>query len=251
MKIISILFLIIGLLSLTYYVIVIDYAGVQASFAWFWLALGILCVIIFIAFCLMIRHRIIFSKLVKTILILCFVIGFGVFAFIEGTIILYANKKSDKELDYLIVLGAQVKGTRVSRTLKYRLDTAFHYLEENPNTKVIVSGGQGSGEDISEAQAMKEYLVGKGIQEKRILMEDRSTNTNENIRYSRNLIKETDARVGIVTNGFHVFRASRIAKKQGLEEVHPISAPSGPVIHIHYYVREVFAVVKDTLVGNM
>jgi len=81
------------------------------------------------------------------------------FLIIEGFIIGYGNSKPRDNGDYIIVLGAQVKGTRPSRALRNRLDTAIKYLEENEHTKVIVSGGQGTGEDITEAQAMSEYLL--------------------------------------------------------------------------------------------
>ena len=154
-------------------------------------------------------------------------------------------------MDYLIVLGAQIRGTRITNSLYKRLKTAETYLKENPDTLVIVSGGQGSGEDITEAQAMKEFLIENGIREDRILVEDKSTNTHENILYSKKLINRADAKVAVVTNGFHIFRSIGIAKKQGLENVQGLSAPSDPILLVNYYIREVFGVVKDFLFGNM
>ena len=106
---------------------------------------------------------------------------------------------------------------------------ALDYLEENPSAKVVVSGGQGSGEDISEAAAMKGYLVEHGLEEERILLEDRSVNTAENIRFSMELIeadwsgREAEPSLVIATNSFHVFRALRIAKKQGVTQVSGLS----------------------------
>ena len=178
-------------------------------------------------------------------------VGLGIFLLIEGTLIYHANQKADPGMDYIIILGAQVKGARVSNTLKKRLDTAVAYLQENPETVAIVSGGQGAGEDISEAEAMKRYLLQYGIEDKRIIKEDKSTNTNDNIRFSKELMRAADAPVAIVTNGFHVFRAVGIAKKQGLSSAQGLSAPSDKILFINYYIREVLGVMKDKFVGNL
>ena len=134
--------------------------------------------------------------------------------------------------------------------MKEGLDKAYEYLVENENTIVIVSGGKGDGEEISEGQAMFDYLVGKGIQADRIIIEQESTNTNENITYSSRYL-EKDKSVVIVTNGFHVYRGVSIAKKQGFEHVEGLGAKTDRILLINYYVREAFGVVKDTVVGNM
>lgn len=114
-------------------------------------------------------------------------------------------------LDYIIVLGAQVRKDGPSPVLKYRLDKAVEYLNENPDTVCIVSGGQGSNEPWTEAEGMAQYLQEKGIDTARILTEDQSQTTEQNITNSKMLMKE-GASVGIVTNNFHVFRALQIAK---------------------------------------
>jgi len=190
-------------------------------------------------------------KFLRIIGITLIAIGLCIFTFVEGTIIFHANQEADQDMDYLIVLGAQVRGTRVTKTLQKRLDTATIYLKENPKTLAIVSGGQGAGEDISEAEAMKKYLLEQGIAENRIIKEDKSTNTDENIRYSKNIINDEDATTAIVTNGFHVYRAVAIAKKQGLNHVQGLAAPSDQILLINYYVREVLGVIKDKVVGNL
>ena len=161
----------------------------------------------------------------------------------------------ERDADYVIVLGAQVRGTRITKSLRYRLDIALEYLEENPSAKVIVSGGQGSGEDISEAAAMKGYLIERGLEAERILLEDRSVNTAENIRFSKELIEadggSEEASVVIATNSFHVFRALRIAAKQGLTQVSGLSARNDQILMASYYVRECLAIIKDFLWGNI
>jgi uncharacterized SAM-binding protein YcdF (DUF218 family) len=251
MNILFVIFLILGILSLFYYGIIISYAGVGSSFSWFWLLLGIGSILISLILLYLIRHEISIPKLLRTIIITIFIFGFGVFSLIEGTIIVHANQKADPGMDYIIILGAQVRGTRITKTLKKRLDTAVTYLKENSDTVAIVSGGKGMGEDISEAEAMKKYLIEKGISDARIKMEDKSTNTNENIRFSKDIINNPSAEVAVVTNGFHVYRATEIAKKQGISQIQGLSAPSDKRLLINYYVREFFGVLKDKLFGNM
>lgn len=250
MFLLSILLLILGIISLVYYIIIIFYAGISSSFSFIWLLLGIVCISLYFIIIYCRSNEIYLRKIIQVILIAVISIGIIAFSLIEGTIIMHANQKAGKNRDYLIVLGAQIKGTRVTRTLKKRLDTAVIYLKDNPNTTVITSGGQGNGEDLTEAEAMKRYMISQGVDAKRILKEDKSTNTQENITFSKKLLKD-HASVVIVTNGFHIFRAISIAKKQGLQKVQGLSAPSDSILFINYYVREVFGVIKEKLVGNI
>ena len=199
----------------------------------------------------MLKHNIRLNKTVSYIFTIIIIIGASIFILVEGLIIYHGNRRADPNMDYLIVLGAQVRGTRITNSLQKRLKAAETYLKENPDTLVIVSGGQGSGEDISEALAMKNYLISNGIAKERIIMEDKSTSTVENIRYSKKLLDRDDRDVAIVTNGFHVLRSVSIAKKQGLINVQGLSAPSDPILLISYYVRETLAIIKDFLMGNM
>lgn len=156
-------------------------------------------------------------------------IGLLVFCIVEGCVISQMHADGRGGLDYIIVLGAQVRKDGPSPVLKYRLDKAVEYLNENPDTVCIVSGGQGSNEPWSEAEGMARYLQEKGIDTARILPEDKSQTTEQNITNSKMLMKE-GASVGIVTNNFHVFRALQIAKKYGLSDVCGIAADSTPNI---------------------
>ena len=150
----------------------------------------------------------------------------------------------EKGIPYLIVLGAQVKGTKVTDSLRRRLKRSVTYLSENPETKVIVSGGQGPGEDITEAEAMAEYLVGCGIDRSRILLEDRSKTTEENLRFSAAFIPDMQTKVAVVSNNFHMYRAYHIARKAGYADVARIPAGCSPLLFANYMVREFFAVCK-------
>ena len=154
------------------------------------------------------------------------------------------------ELEYLIVLGAHINGTEPSRALMYRLNTACEYLKAHPETKAVVSGGKGSNEEISEAEAMKRNLVLRGIAESRIILEDQSTKTLENMKFTARLI-DKNARIGIVTNNFHIYRSLKLAKKQGYSHAVGLSAPSVLKYQPYYVLRELLALVKEWWFHNI
>lgn len=173
------------------------------------------------------------------------------FVVVEGLIISRFNAVPEAGADICIILGAQMKESGPSDVLQRRLDRAITYLQENPDTMVIVSGGQGSNEPVSEAQGMRDYLISKGIAAERIMMEDTSTNTWENLNYSAELIDISSNNVVIVTNNFHVFRAVSIAKKQGYSMVQGMAASTHPANLLNNMMREFLGVIKDFLVGNI
>jgi uncharacterized SAM-binding protein YcdF (DUF218 family) len=151
--------------------------------------------------------------------------------------------ETPKNADYLIVLGAKVNGTVPSLALDRRIDTAAEYLKDNPDTVVIASGGKGRGEDISEAECIKRELIDQGISESRIMLEDQSTDTSENVRFSKKLIPADSSNGVIVTNTFHLYRAVSIASDQGLEVSGlPAETPRSAVVKS--YGREYLAISK-------
>ncbi len=154
-------------------------------------------------------------------------------------------------LDCLVVLGAGLRpdGTP-TETLRYRLDAALAYLEENPETVCIVSGGQGFGESCTEADAMATYLTQSGLDESRVTKEETSTTTVENIRNSSELL-DADATVAIVTNDFHLYRALRIAHRNGLPDAYGLAARTNPLYLPQATLRECAAIVKEALTGNL
>ena len=155
------------------------------------------------------------------------------------------------DLDYIIVLGAHVNGTRLSKALLERTRRAFSYLCENPRTMAVLSGGMGTGEQISEAQAMYNYLTEHGIDGNRLILEDKSTNTKENLDFSLKKIGTVDVSVGVVTNNFHVFRGVMIGKKCGCKRIYAIPSKYRSWRLLIYIPREILAVIKDKLVGNL
>lgn len=121
-----------------------------------------------------------------------------------------------RKLDYIIVLGAGIKGEQVPPLLASRIDQGIEILKKNPKALVIMSGGQGKGEDIPEGEAMARYAINKGIDESKIIIEDKSTNTKENLLFSSKLMIKESPRVGLVTTSYHVFRALILAKDLGI-----------------------------------
>jgi uncharacterized SAM-binding protein YcdF (DUF218 family) len=148
-----------------------------------------------------------------------------------------------KHADYIIVLGARVKGTVPSLAFASRIKAAASYLKENENTIAIASGGKGPGEDISEAESIRRELIKLGISESRILMENRSTDTYENINYSMKLIPKNAQSGLVVTNTFHIYRAVSIARDQGLE-VKGLPAKTPVQALVKSYTREYLAITK-------
>ena len=160
---------------------------------------------------------------------------------------------ADSDLDYVIVLGCQVRNGEPGKILKLRLDKAAEYAAQNPDTTLILSGGQGWDEAVSEAQAMKTYLMEAGVPEERLILEDQSTNTVENIAFSRRLMLDPliPPRVGILTSNFHLYRAKKIAFHQGMGNVSLIAAESDRILFIHYCFRDCLAILKDRIAGNL
>lgn len=170
---------------------------------------------------------------------------FGVLFLVTIFLIMRAMiPKKEQDYRYLIVLGAHVAGTRITDSLKRRLDKAAEYARKKPQTVIIVSGGQGVGEDITEAQAMKDYLLSVNLPKDNIVKEDRSASTQENLEFSMKYIDDVGEKVGIVSNNFHVYRACTYAKKLGYQNVYPVASDCHPVLFVNYMIRECFALWK-------
>lgn len=243
--------MIIGILCLVYFVMYMVLVDLTNLFTFFWLIAGIGC----IAFRGLLRYTehnsVMIPPVVKWTASILFGAAVLVFAAVEIIIIQYGAADPSAGADYVLVLGCQVKGTNPTYALTKRLDAAYEYLMDNPDTFVILSGGQGPGEDITEADAMASYLRKKGVAESRMLLEDKSQNTDENIRYSMELMENPDAAVVLVTNHFHVFRGVGTAKKQGLTNVEGLGAPTKWYTVPNQYMREGFAVLKYKLWGQI
>jgi len=169
------------------------------------------------------------------------------------TPILYTALTAGKsDAPYVIVLGAAVYGETPSISVRHRCDRASEHLASHPDAAVVVSGGRGEGEDISEAEAMRRYLADKGVAQSRILMEDRSTSTWENLTFSKQIIEESGgdpSRVAVVSSAYHLYRARRMAAALGMAADGLASSDGYPVYMAGMYIREALAVWKLWVLG--
>lgn len=182
-------------------------------------------------------------KAVKYLIVLglAFILGMTGFLMYQGSV-----DEVTYEEDALIVLGAAVQGDRVSSILAARLNEAADYAAENEEAVIIVSGGQGPQENLTEAAAMENYLMAKGLPQERIIKEEQATSTYENFKFSKEIL---DSKFGeeytcaYVTNEFHCYRAGKIAEQAGL-------SANGVSVKTEWwklpvnYMRESLAVVK-------
>lgn len=194
------------------------------------------------------------AKVAKILLTCALCVGVLIFGITEAFVIQAGRGDAEEKCDYIIVLGCQVNGTAPSLSLNDRIAAACCYLEENPDVKAVLSGGQGENEDITEAECMFRELTDRGIAPERLLLEESSTSTWENLKFSLILIEEKTGSkpetVGILSGDYHLLRAGLFAKSFGVEAV-GIPAKTGmPTIRINYFLREVAGIWHYILLGG-
>jgi len=191
--------------------------------------------------------------LVRAILAGVIFVFVGTVFVISLTLFVFAYGRNDTALfdeDAVIVLGAAVWGENVSAVLADRLNKAIEYHLQNPDAVIVVAGGQGGG-SITEAEAMRRFLVDRGVPNELIFKENRSTNTYENIKFSKEILDALfgeDYRVVIITNDFHAFRSVSIARRQGIDAVH-FSAPRPWFFMPRTFLRESAGVMRLWVAG--
>lgn len=266
-----------AVLCVAYFIVIVAYAGIGTSFAFIWLFFAALLLFLVYGKWYYSRNMDRIPRWVPVSVVTTCAAGLIVLGVLCVLVFLGAASPDKRNLDYVIVLGARVKEHTVSNSLKMRLDRAMEYAQENPDTILVLSGGQVAGESVSEAQVMREYLAYNGVRPEQILIEDRSISTVENIAYSRLVIEQHRMKdkkelaplrqkmtsvpyaiapdkpleIGVLTSNFHIYRARLTAEKWGFENVYGICADSDPVLFIHLCVRECASIVKDRLMGNM
>lgn len=180
--------------------------------------------------------------------VLCTGLTIGGTAF--ANVVKYSSTSS-VQTEYAILLGCKVNGSEPGIFLRHRINAAYDYLQENPNAKIILSGGQGQNEDISEAQCMYNTLLEKGVAEDRMIIEDKSTSTQENFKNSLELMKQKGidiTELTVITNDFHEYRASQFAKREGITTYsHPCKTPWNG--YMPFATREAIAVVVQVYLG--
>lgn len=187
--------------------------------------------------------------------VLCVLLIVGILAagVTLGFILSAAHPLAAEACDSIVVLGAAVQGTVPSLALQERINAAYNYLIANPDSIAVLSGGQGRGEEITEAACMYRELTNMGIDGSRLLLEQSSTSTIENLRFSLAILEthtgSRPAKIGIVSSEYHIFRATLFAKSLNLESVGIPARTSWFIIRLNYYLREVAAVWKYLVLG--
>ena len=177
-----------------------------------------------------------------------FLLGVAVFCglFLFVAISGYTNSVQDDERVF-VVLGAGIHGEQVGGILRRRLDASIEAHRRNPDALIVVCGGQGPQEAITEALAMQRYLIAHGIPESSILLEEKSTSTEENLVYAAEILMEngieTDVSIAVVTNAFHCYRAGRYAAMAGFSDVRYLPASMACSAILPAYMREVLAIL--------
>lgn len=159
------------------------------------------------------------------------------------------DPKANGDNDYAIILGAKVNGMTPSLSLQYRLESALEYAQMHMHVSFILSGGQGPDEDMSEAEAMKLFLLNNGISEERLIIEDASTSTYENIKFSKALIPDSIQSVTIITSDYHLSRTKVIADQLGLK-TDVVAAKTPKIVELKLRARERIALLKTYLMGK-
>lgn len=181
------------------------------------------------------------------------VIGIAAFIIIEIPIVREARTDAPDDCEYVIVLGAGLKGDVPTLSLRNRLDAALEWLEAHPDCVAVVSGGQGPGENMPEGEAMGIWLEARGIEPERIIVEDKSTSTMENLENSFALIREAggepDGNCAIITSEYHLCRAKLMARSLGVEAWGVAAHTSWTSLMLNYFIREAFAVTYYRIFG--
>lgn len=195
------------------------------------------------------------AVILKRILCICLCLGLLAaagtgFLIFEGSL-----GDADAHCEYIIVLGCGVNGTVPSLSLWERIQAVYAYLEAHPDTICIVSGGQGPGEDITEAACMFRELTDMGIEADRIWLEDRSTSTTENLRFSMAVIAERagtiPTEVGIVSSEYHLYRAGLMAEDLGLTPYGIPGTTTWLTLRVNYFLREIAGVWYYLIFGRL
>lgn len=235
--------IIMGGACLLYYLIMFFYIGRSGDFAWFWL----LNAAVFLSAVWLRGLAQSWSRVLAGILLAAEGIGILLVIVLGLTILSAACTPEPENMEYYLVLGAWVNGRQPSRALRKRLDKALSCAEKDPDARLILSGGQGDDEEISEAVCMRNYLTAAGVEEDRLILEDRSTSTRENLLFSNKLTGCGGARCGIISNDFHICRVMKLARQAGYRDCYGIPAEGDPVMELHYIVRESVALFMMVL----
>jgi uncharacterized SAM-binding protein YcdF (DUF218 family) len=238
-----------GIISISYFII-LKLTLWKMAFSEFWMFLGVILILISVLLSKGTNPLNLINPTFKRVVFAIILILMIAFSILEGLIIYNGSVKDIEKPDYLLVLGAGLNYDKLSASLRYRLIETLEFYNKNPEVKIIVSGGQGKDEALSEALAMKNFLVSNGVPEDLIILEDKSTNTYENFKFSKAIVDEQDKKESylftVVTNNFHMFRSKYIGEKLGIKVLR-YPSPCNIISAPNFYVREAFASIKTII----
>jgi len=253
----NLLFFVIGIILAVYGFYVLGMLGTGTWFNWIY----IVGAAIFFAAALLWGKILNWKPWLKILLIALIAIALIVFGTLEYRIIKGSKTTAANGADYVIVLGAKVKESGISREFAVRIDSALAYWEENKSATIFLTGGQGDDEPMAESKAAMEYIKAKTGEKSKsqvypnMLFEDKSTTTLENLKYALEVIKadggNENSNIVIVSSQFHLYRTSLYAKALGYNNVSYIGSNGLVYLIPHYYIREFAAIVKELAKGNV
>ena len=192
-------------------------------------------------------------RIARRVLVGLLALGLALFAVLEIQVIRWSRTDWETQPAAVVVLGAGVNGTEPSLSLLVRLEAALDYISDKPDIPIVVTGSKGPGEDISEAECMADWLIAHGVERGRVLLEDQADNTEENIRYSREILREqgvdTTANIAVVSADYHLYRASLYWGGPWMVPVAAHMPLQYLPLTINYYIREAFAAASLLVFG--
>lgn len=269
-NVLSIIFFICAGLCIVYFGVIIGYSGPDTSLCIAWPVFSALFAAMGYFLRTAKRHGDGMPRFLPTFIYTSFCMLLLSFITIMYLVVGASREAEDKRVDYCIVMGARVYSNGISKTLMYRLDKAERLWRMNPETVLVLAGGQAQGDPIPEAFAMYNYLMLKGVPGAAMLVDAGSTTTSGIIQNAAGLIEADHAerripkgpgdriypedylpKIGIITSDYHMFRSLALAEEEGIERPVPIPAVSDSVLFVHNCVRESVAIVKDFFMGNV
>lgn len=173
-------------------------------------------------------------------------VGFCLIILIQSLI--FASQKNDMDTyeNYVLVLGAKANNGKLSKTLINRLDTTIEYLNKHKTAKAVLCGGKENNNEFSQAEYMQKYLIEKGTDKDRLILETKSKNTFENIKFALEKLDKKPSEIMVISSSYHLFRAKLILYRFGvLAKTVPAKTPTGAFVSSYF--RETFAVIKTYL----
>ena len=245
-RILKITYLVCGVAAIAYYFVLWRASRLGLSMSAMWPAIGAVLIA-----CGLLCGSSAVPRWLRVAWRVALCLGIAFILALECLVISEMRATAPAGMDYLIVLGARVDPDGPSPALNRRLNCVMSILDQHPNATIIATGGQGSDEPMTEAQCIRDELVARGVEPERIVMEDQSASTAENLSNALRLMDSPAASAGIITNNYHVWRATHIARKAGFQNAHGIAAIYTGYTKFHYMIREALGITVDFLRGNL